>query len=721
MHTTRLFHYGILVALVSACSKTPDTRALPPSFVGSEACAACHESEFAAWQGSHHELAMQPATDETVLGDFDDLRFDYFDETFEFSRKDGQFNVSALSADGEPQSWPVSYTFGIEPLQQYLVEAANGRKQALPVAWDTRPAADGGQRWFHLYPDEHVGPGDPLHWTGPYQNWNFMCAECHSTNLVMGYDFETDTFDTTYSEVSVGCEACHGPGSLHVIQAEQDEFDDTRGLESTLDDHAQATWTFESGSGIATRTPPPALPTNQAEACGRCHARRGQLAPHYEYGSRLADNYSIALLDEGIYFADGQILEEVYVYGSFLQSRMYHAGVTCSDCHDPHSAGLRVESDPSDVCSRCHLPSEFAGPGHSGHDPSDAACVDCHMASRTYMGIDDRRDHSFRIPRPDLHASIDVPLACDNCHEKDVLAATGEQRSRPHFGQVLSEARQHPDNELIVAALADAGIPAIARATLLTLLAPPFGRNELEAVQAAMEHEDPLVRTGALRALRNAAPATRMGFSGAGLTDAFRSVRLEAARTYADVRDLLPVNAARAFSIAADELRSSLLLAGSMPDALANLAAFESMTGNDVGAVRYLRRAVDTTPAIGSLQHALGLALVREGKHDEALLHFQRAHELEPANRRFVYVYAVGLNSMGRPVEAIDLLTAAHALHPGDFSIGWGLATMLRDAGEIDAALGVTATLSRAHPGNTELRMLREALESAKAGRHKRF
>ncbi len=711
MRPTRFLSYGILVALVSACSQAPEPGDSVPSFVGSEACAECHQSEFDAWQGSHHELAMQPATNATVLGDFDDARFDYFDETFEFSRDGTQFSVSARDANGERRTWSVSYTFGIEPLQQYLVEAANGRKQALPVAWDARPAANGGQRWFHLYPDEYVGPGDPLHWTGPYQNWNFMCAECHSTHLVMGYDFDTDTFGTTYSEVSVGCEACHGPGSVHVSQAERDALDDALGLELSLNDHQGAAWTFESTS-IARRIPPPALPTSQAEACGRCHARRGQLAPHYQHGSLLADTYSISLLDEGLYFDDGQIREEVYVYGSFLQSRMYHAGVTCSDCHEPHSARLRAGSNPSDVCAQCHLPSVFAGREHSGHDPSDAACVDCHMASRTYMGIDDRRDHSFRIPRPDLHASIDAPLACNNCHDKDVLVAAGEQASRPHFGEILSEARQRPANELIVSAQADDGIPPIARATLLTQLVPPFSRDDLQAVRSALAHRDPLMRTGALRALRNAAPSIRMEFSGEGLTDSLRSVRLEAARTYADVRDLLPAEQARAFSVAADELRSSLLMAGSMPNALANLAAFESMTGNDAKAVRYLRRAVEATPAIGPLQHALGLALVREGKRNEALAAFRRAHELEPADARFVYVYAVALNSLGRPTDAIDLLTTAHADHPGDFDIGWGLATMLRDVGDIDAAVEVTGTLARTHPENADLRRLREALEA---------
>ena len=601
------------------------------------------------------------------------------------------------------------YAFGIDPLQQYLVEANGGRMQALPVAWDTRTAENGGQRWFHLYPDEYVGPEDPLHWTGPYQNWNFMCAECHSTNLDMGYDFEADSFDTTYSEVSVGCEACHGPGLVHIGQAEREEFDDALGLELSLDDHVDAAWEFKPGSSIATRTTPPALPTRQAEACGRCHARRGPVAATYEHGKPLADAYSISLLDDPLYFADGQIREEVYVYGSFLQSRMYRAGVTCSDCHEPHSAELRTAADPSSICSQCHLPAEFARREHSGHDPADAACVDCHMPSRTYMGIDDRRDHSFRIPRPDLHVSIDVPVACNNCHEKDVLAAAGEQRSRDHFGEIMAEARQRPANELIVAAQADREIPAIARATLMSMLTPPFGPDEILLMRSALDDPDPLLRVGALRALRLAPPDLKASFDGKGLRDPMRSVRHEAAMTYVDVRDLLPIEPARAFGRASEELRETYRAIGSMPDALANLAGFETASGNHEDAVRFLKRAVRTTPNLGALQHALGLAYVRVGAHDDALEALRRAHELEPEDSRFVYVYGVALNSLGLANEAISLLTDAFAQHDGDYEIGWALATMQRDAGMAEEAQSVANDLRERFPGDAGVaRLLRE-------------
>ncbi|MDJ0709879.1 MAG: tetratricopeptide repeat protein [Woeseiaceae bacterium] len=699
----------VLVAVVSACSRASQHEDTPPAFVGSDVCASCHAAEYDAWTGSHHELAMQPAADATMLGDFDASRFEYFDETFEFSSNDGEFFVTALGANGERKTWPVTYAFGIEPLQQYLVEAGDGRKQALPVVWDTRPAAAGGQRWFHLYPDEYVGPGDPLHWTGPYQNWNFMCAECHSTDVAMGYDFAADSFATTYAEVSVGCEACHGPGSTHVAQAERGTLNHQLGLTLSLDDHDGAAWAFAVGASIATRTRPAALPTRQAEACGRCHARRGPIAPQYRHGDRLADSHSISLLDAPLYFADGQILGEVYVYGSFVQSRMYRAGVTCDDCHEPHTAKLRTGPNPSDVCAQCHLPTEFASRDHTGHEPQDAACVDCHMTSRTYMGVDDRRDHSFRVPRPDLHAAIDVPVACDDCHATDVLAASGEQKSRPHFGDMLHEARQRLSNSMIADAQADEEIPAIARATLLALLTPPFGQRESRAIAAALESPAPLIRIGALRALRLAAPALKAEFDGKGLADPVRSVRFEAVTTYVEVRDLLTLENDRAFGRAAEELRESYRLMGNMPDALANLAGFESAMGNHDDALRHLQRAVRKTPGIAALQHALGLAHVRVGDHYDALEALRRAHELEPAESRFVYVYGVALNSLGQTDEAIAVLRQALDEHEDDRDIGWALVTILRDAGMPDEARSVALALAEKHPGESVFKaILRE-------------
>lgn len=226
---------------------------------------------------------MQVASKSSVLGDFSGVEFKYFDTTTLLFEKDGAFMIRTENAIGEPQEFKITHTFGVEPLQQYLVEFPDGRKQSLPFTWDARSKEEGGQRWYHLYPDEYVGPGDPLHWTGRYFTWNTACAECHSTHLQIGYDIDSDTFKTTFDEISVGCEACHGPGSRHLAQAEASQFDASYGLLVDLNDRGTAAWTMNVQTGIAERSEPN-VSRQQPESCGRCHSRRGTLTEHYEYG-----------------------------------------------------------------------------------------------------------------------------------------------------------------------------------------------------------------------------------------------------------------------------------------------------------------------------------------------------------------------------------------------------------------------------------------------------
>ena len=708
--------------IVVACtpeSTPPPASNGPPTFIGSAACANCHETQYKDWQGSHHELAMQVANQSTVLGDFSDAEFDYYGKKTQFTTRNNKFVVRTENADGEEQDFRVAYTFGITPLQQYLVEFPGGRMQALPYTWDSRAKDDGGQRWYHLYPDEYIEPGDELHWTGRQQNWNYMCAECHSTNLVMGYDAETKTYDTTYSEISVGCEACHGPASKHHDQAVTGTFDDSFGLPVDLDDNKSAAWVMNPDTGIAERSKPVAGPSQQPESCGRCHSRRGVIATEYEYGKPLADTHRLALLDEHLYFADGQIKDEVYVYGSFVQSRMYRVGVTCSDCHNPHSGELRTGSEPSDVCAQCHLPSKFATVEHSSHESADATCVDCHMVPLTYMGVDDRPDHSFRIPRPDLTVEIDSPNACNACHTKQSAEWAAAEitkwggtdaKPRPHFGAAIAAGRQAPANEALVGASMNQDFPAIGRATALTLLAPPIADAEITAVAKALDDPDPLIRTAALRALQLAPAETRLRVGVQTLTDPVLSVRHAAALVYADLRDLLPAADARAFGRAAEEYRAANTMLANTPEALASLGNFELSMGDLNRAVAYFRDALQLEPGNAFLRHSMGLVLVRAGDRDEALEQLRQAYELEPSNPRYLYVYGVALNSLGLNDDALTLLQDARRQFPADFDIGWAVATMLRDAGDIEDAREVARELAEQFPGDANITALRDSL-----------
>ncbi len=754
---TLRFSLPLLAALfVVGCGKSDEPAtplaAGPPAYVGSAACQGCHSSEFDDWMGSHHQLAMQDATADTVLGDFDNAEFDYYGTTTRFFTRGGDYFVRTADENGDDQDFKVLYTFGVEPLQQYLVEFPGGRLQTLAFTWDSRSAEDGGQRWYHQFPDEYIEPGDELHWTGPQQNWNYMCAECHSTNVVMGYDAATASFNTTYDEISVGCEGCHGPGSRHVEQAELGNG--RRGLVVDLDDQGNAAWIMNTDTGIAERSEVRMRPPIQPEACGRCHARRGVITDEYEFGEPLAHTHMPALLDDPLYFADGQIRDEVYVYGSFLQSKMYQAGVSCTDCHNPHSSKLKTGANPNDVCSQCHMPTTFATPDHAGHSSEQAACVDCHMDSRLYMVVDDRRDHSFRVPRPDLSVAIGTPNACTSCHEDQddewAAAAVGEWRGPDappwHFATALAAARDGFANRELLDVINEPTTPGIARATALSLLAQPFSEADVDSLARGLSSGDSLTRIAALRQLRSLPAEARQQLPGAALlADPVRAVRIEAVTTYAGMQDLLPVQQSRAYAAAEEDLRHASLTIANRPEALSTLGDFELAEGNPVAAIERYEQALalepravaaranlaDTLIGVGeiaraerilregiaidenaaALHHALGLLLVRGGDSDAILGELRLAAELDPGNARFAYVLGIAMNSLGSTEEALAWMTDSYSRFSSDFDIAMAVATMRRDAGDEAGAVEVADELARRFPDDPRVAGLLQSLQ----------
>ena len=439
---------------------------------------------------------------------------------------------------------------------------------------------------------------------------------------------------------------------------------------------------MNADTGIAERSRP-ADRQQQPESCGRCHARRGVIAPVYEYGKPLSDTHMVSLLEEHLYHADGRIKDEVYVYGSFIQSRMYAAGVTCSDCHNPHSGQLKTGTEPNDVCAQCHLPAKFATAEHGGRDAGN--CVDCHMQATTYMGVDDRRDHSFRLPDTTSDPS--------------------------HYGAAIAAGRAGAANDLLLRSLANPEFPAIARATMLTLLTPQADDKLLAALQAAMEDPEPLVRIAALRTLRSQPAAVRVQHGSQLLHDPVLGVRVEAALTYAEYRDLLPAQDARVFARAADDYRIAMLATANMPESATILAEFESRVGNQADAERYFRHAIKIDPGFAGARHAYGLYLVRAGRADDALVELRLAAELEPESSRYVYVLGVALNSLGLADEALATLQKARSDFADDFDIGWALATMLRDGGDKAAALIVAGELAEQFPEDSNVAALINSLQ----------
>jgi predicted CXXCH cytochrome family protein len=732
-----------------------DIAAAAPTFVGSETCAGCHRSQATLWQASQHSHAMAHASEATVLGDFNDASFGYHGVTSRFFRKDGKFLVETDGPDGKLATFEVKYTFGLDPLQQYLVEFGDGRVQALSLAWDARPKDEGGQRWFHLYPDEDIKHDDVLHWTKLNQNWNFMCAECHSTGVRKNYDAAKDRFATHFAEISVGCEACHGEGSRHVAWAHARDgwspfgkTDDPRmGLLARFDERRGVAWSIDPKTGNAARNFTPATTRKEVETCGRCHARRGEFSEDWIPGRPLSDTHAVAPLSRGLYQADGQMRDEVYNYGSFKQSRMFAAGVTCSDCHEPHGAKLRAPG--AEVCSQCHAAEKYASVAHRHHEGVDPAptCISCHMPARTYMVVDVRHDHGFRIPRPDLSTTLGTPNTCNDCHadkSADWAAAAiagWHGPNRKGFQNYAAAFRAAWEggadaSAQLSAVAANGATPAFARAGALSELhASPAN---LEIAESALADPDPMVRIGALDMIEGLPADQLWQLASPLLSDPVRGVRIRAAALLAAVppANLLPADRQRFGEAAAEfvaaqqlnadrpesrsglgtfyarqrrfadaeaEYKAALALSPRYVPASINLADLYRQTGRDGDGEAALRTGIAATPDDAGLHHALGLVLTRLKKPDDALAELARAAALEPDRSRYAYVYAVGLNSAGRGPEALAVLKDNLAKHPDDRDTLLALVTFNRDAGDIAAALDYAARLTRLAPGDRSL------------------
>lgn len=729
-------------------------------YVGAQTCAQCHAVEYQHWQGSQHAKAMQPASESSVLGDFKDVTFTEAGITSTFFRRDGQFKVRTDGPDGKLQDYAIAYTFGVYPLQQYLIGFPDGRYQALGIAWDSRSREQGGQRWFHLYPGQNLSPQDPLHWTGMQQNWNHMCAECHSTDLRKNYDPQHQRFNTTWSEINVSCEACHGPGADHLTWARKEgdwqRLNSTKGLSIALDERRGITWTLADNASTAQRSTPRSS-NRELELCARCHSRRGQFWDGYRFGQPLLDTHRLALLTPDLYYPDGQMKDEVFNHGSFLQSKMQAKGVSCSDCHQPHTGQLRAPGGK--VCLQCHIASRYDTPQHHFHPAASksADCVACHAPTTTYMVVDPRHDHSFRIPRPDLSVTLGVPNACTKCHG-DQSAQWAADQVKTWYGKLPTGHQQFAAalhagqteaagaRDLLLALLRNPEQPSIARASGVALLGERLDPPAFEAIRPLLSDSDPLLRSTAARALDGLPLEWKTRSLLPLLDDPVRLVRIEAARALASVpRESLSAaqqqaiqkgiteylaaeqtNADRPesalniglvyvdqgqFAKAEAAYRAALELQPAFTQAAVNLADLYRLQGRDGDGEKILRHALVRDPRNATAHHALGLLLIRQKRLPEALSELADAARLGPENPRYGYVYAIALNDTGAGAQAIQALESVLARHPNDRDSLLALVSLQHSAGHSQAARVHARHLATLEPDNPEVQALLRRVE----------
>jgi predicted CXXCH cytochrome family protein len=596
----RLFLCFVFAVLGAASALAQAASGFVPDYVGSAACKDCHQEATAAWEGSHHALAWTAPTAENIVADFNDTEFRHDGTVTRFRIEDNAYYITVTEKDGVTTDYKVHSVAGIEPLQQYLLETEPGKIQSFDVVWDTVK-----KRWFHLYPDQDLPPDNGLHWTGPYKNWNARCAECHATGFEKNYDPATRRYASTQAEIGVGCEACHGPGSTHIEWATGKALETPASL-------GLGTYglTMDYSGG----------PEAVLQQCAGCHARR---EAHFDgnpvSGTPFNDAYALSLLRPGAYHADGQILDEVYVYGSFLQSKMYQKGVTCTNCHEVHTARLKAEGNG--ICTQCHSPAgnpafptldpkNYDDPSHHFHETGSAGaqCRSCHMIERVYMGVDGRRDHSFRIPRPDLSLETESPNACTDCHadRSSAWAASAidgwypDSTNRgPHYGQTLAAGRRDPvrARAALTGLSQDAAQPGIVRATALWLLEQTGDPQVATDVQPLLEDPDPLVRAAAAGVNVNAAPALRVQRLESALEDPTRLVRIEAARTLLNVPpSSIPPTASERLQAALREWQTGLYNRADFPETHLVIAGTALTMRNLQGAERAFREVLRMDP-----------------------------------------------------------------------------------------------------------------------------
>lgn len=727
--TRSISYCFVLFLLTTACnsdknkySELAPVNIVESKFVGSISCKACHEEQFATWKNSHHDQAMKIADSISVLADFNNTSFKNQNVKSTFFKKEGDYYVNLEGPNGEFQDYKIVYTYGVTPLQQYIVEFPNGAFQCLQTAWDTEK-----NKWFDLQPDLEVKSNEWIHWSGGGLRWNTACADCHSTDVHKNFNNETNTFNTTFSEINVSCESCHGPSSEH-----------NKFYENPVEGVAPPT--IHMPTGMASK--------ELVDKCARCHSRRTQLTKYFDYNGQFFDHYSPALFDYPTYELDGQIKDEDYVYGSFVQSKMYYNGISCMNCHDVHS--LKLIKKGNALCLTCHVP-KYDTREHHYHEinTEGSQCINCHMTGKYYMGNDFRRDHSFRIPRPDQSLKYGTPNACNGCHQdKDTKWASdfiienyGKERI-DHFSDYLL-AGSEGDNEAYKTLFSQHKYPEIARATALSHYSnQPLSDENLKDLLKYLKDSSALVRNQAINSFEKAGNQEYLVNIAPLLKDSIRQVRISAARYFnaANVNDNPNFKSAQKEYLEAMEInadfaggqhqlalyhqgkgnndlaikayRKSIEFDNYYNQSKMNLALLLHQLGNKDEPEQLYLKVIEQEPDFGYAYYMLGLLYNELGNIEKAKKYLLSACNKEPANINAFYNYSLILQNEGALIESIDFLNKAITRFPNSERLLYAKLIALLNSQQYNQAYNTCSKLIEIAPENLEYRQIMDQLSN---------
>ncbi|WP_203258564.1 tetratricopeptide repeat protein [Hyunsoonleella ulvae] len=714
--------------------KIISTHLIPDEhFLGDEACASCHKAQFKDWKGSHHDKAMQVANDTTVLGNFNNTVYKSQGITSRFFKKEGGYYVNTEGRDGMYHDFKIEYTFGVEPLQQYIVKFPDGHYQCLRTAWDTEK-----EEWFDLYPDFKVVHSEWLHWSRGGLNWNNMCADCHSTNVRKNYDLENHAYNTKYALINVSCETCHGPGKTHV--------DNVTTLGDRYKPKGDLKMTFATS------------PKTLVDECARCHARREQYSEFYNFEGTFLDHYFPQLIANGLYHPDGQILDEVYVYGSFLQSKMYQNNVTCTNCHNPHSLELKFQGNL--LCAQCHEPKTYDVPTHHFHQEGSegAKCINCHMSGKTYMGNDYRRDHSFRIPRPDLSLKYGTPNACTQCHtDKDdewALANYKKSHGTPknkHFSELLAPALTGDVHgfEKLLELSKDTIYPEIARASAVRAMPNYLDETVVENMLAFLDDDSPLVRGATIDAFSDINSGDYINYFLPLLRDEKRTVRVKAFLAIASLNEFqLPEAYREIYKEVKKEFETHLDVTSDFSGGRAKKALYFLKQGDVENAIKWYEKALEIDsmnnmirtnlanlyyrnkailkaeeafktiiqqePNFAQTYYSYALLLAEQNRTDEAITQMKLAIKHMPDNVRFYYNLSLLYDKVGKLKNAEDIAVKGLKLDPNNEGLLYVMAYVFQKQGNFDKARNTASKLVELYPRNPQYRRFLQQLNTSR-------
>lgn len=672
----------LLLPLLVSCSKDkltyePQSSTIAnvshakSTFVGVDNCKECHEAEYKLWKGSHHDDAMKVADSMTVKGDFNNVNFSSNGVKYFFFKNEDKFYVNTQDGDGVYKDFKIDYTFGVTPLQQYLIAFPDGAYQTLHAAWD-----DQELKWFDVQARYEIDTAEWLHWTRGAGRWNAMCADCHSTNVHENFDLKTQKYDTKFSEINVACESCHGPGSEHVDFYKKGKEGVPPKFYMTKD----------------------MVSTELVDKCARCHSRRGQMTKYFDYTGEFLDHYDPALLTHDIYELDGQIMDEDYVYASFLQSKMYHNGVSCRDCHDVHS--LKLKKQGNALCLQCHVPSYDTKEHHKHKINTEASlCINCHMDGKVYMGNDYRRDHSFRVPRPDQSVKYGTTNACNQCHQDKSAAWASDfivqeyGDTRPEHFSDLFMAGFEGDQAKMYELISNPKYPAIARSTAMHYYGQTATIDEVRKIARFLTDTAALMRAQTTRTLKSIPSLDYKKAIRPLLEDPVRLVRVNAAQ-YMAIMDT-EISSNPAYQQAMKESMESLEMQADFASGQYAMAVYYEQTGKVDEAIKAYEQSITIDNHYNLSRMNLALLKYRKGQIEEAKALYQKVIEQEPNYSNAYYMLGLLYHELGDSSESMKYFEQAINTESPNPRAFYNYATLLLQAKSLSKVIAVAAQSQR--------------------------